>query len=308
MVDFVDYAEDLVQGILVRGGAVNRAVRIHLGFWIYLTYDYYEGDGLFSIRQYYLIEGKEVAGKKGVSLRCGNFSKLIRTIQGQLAIGVKIKLRNLFLVENSIELVLRKRVLARAKGNCNACRQGFRVTHPEHQVGCLLDWAHIVQEQLILPEHLPDLAAEAKAVYKAALATMAFDDTKGALAHSFGYLYGKYFTNDAGTTTGPPQPAAEEEVEQPPAALPPASPDRLLGQGRPQGPSGQRGRRGCSELSHLRRYWGLQTPRQIEHGSQIVPLAAWDLLIPRIRKICVKGVPSKGVILQMRHQWISQRE
>ena len=199
MVDFVDYAEDLVQGILARGGAVNRAVRIHLGFRIYLTYDYYEGDGLFSIRQYYLIEGKEVAGKKGVSLRCGNFSKLIRSIQGQLAIGVKIKLRNLFLVENSIELVLRKRVLARAKRNCNACRQGFRVTHPEHQVGCLLGWAHIVQEQLVLAEHLPDLATEAEAVYKAALTTLAFDDTKGALAHAFGYLYGKYFTNDAGT-------------------------------------------------------------------------------------------------------------
>ena len=213
---------------------MNRAVRIHLGFRIYLTYDYYEGDSLFSIRQYYLIEGKEVAGKKGVSVRCGNFSKLIRTIQGQLAIGVKIKLRNLFLVENSIELVLQKRALARAKGNCNACCQGFRVTHPEHQVRCLLDWAHIVQEQLILPEHLPDLAAEA------ALATLAFDDTKGALAHAFGYLYSKYFTNDAGTTTGPPQPAAEEEVEQPPAALPPALPDRLLGQGQPQGPSGLR--------------------------------------------------------------------
>ena len=52
MVDFVDYAEDLVQGILARGGAVNRAVRIYLGFRIYLTYDYYEGDGLFCLRQF----------------------------------------------------------------------------------------------------------------------------------------------------------------------------------------------------------------------------------------------------------------
>ena len=40
--------------------------------------------------------------------------------------------------------------------------------------------------------------------------------------------------------TGQPRPAAEEEAEQPPAVLPPASPDRLLGQGQSQGPSGLR--------------------------------------------------------------------
>ena len=55
--------------------------KIHLGFRIYLTYNFYKGDGLFSIRQYYLIEGKEVPSNRGVSMRHGNFSKLLWVIE-----------------------------------------------------------------------------------------------------------------------------------------------------------------------------------------------------------------------------------
>ena len=63
------------------GGAVSGPKKIHLGFRIYLTYDFYKEDGLFSIRQYYLIEGKELPSKRGISMRHSNFSKLIWVIK-----------------------------------------------------------------------------------------------------------------------------------------------------------------------------------------------------------------------------------
>ena len=67
------------------GGAVSGPKKIHLGFRIYLTHNFYGGDGLFSIRQYYLIEGEEVPSNRGVSMRHGNFSKLLRVIKNSWA-------------------------------------------------------------------------------------------------------------------------------------------------------------------------------------------------------------------------------
>ena len=60
---------------------MNGPKKIHLGFRIYQTYHSYKGDGLFSLRQYYLIEGKEVPSNKNISIRHGNFSKLLWVIK-----------------------------------------------------------------------------------------------------------------------------------------------------------------------------------------------------------------------------------
>ena len=62
------------------GGAVNGPKKIHLGFRIYQIHDFYKGDGLFSLRQYHFIDGK-VPSNRGVSMRHGNFSKLLQVIK-----------------------------------------------------------------------------------------------------------------------------------------------------------------------------------------------------------------------------------
>ena len=139
------------------------------------------------------MDGREQPTRRGISLRQGNFGKLLQALGEQLDLAPIIRDRNAFLVESCIELLLRQMMLNKARDACAACDTFLPRKRREHLLGCLAAWAQNVEDLFILEDCLTELVTEAEALYNSILPDITFVKGKRPLPHAFSHLYGKYF-------------------------------------------------------------------------------------------------------------------